>query len=62
MALLCSCHRVSDRTITAHVEAGATTVEAVQEACGAGTSCGGCLGSVEAVVERLTALFEHAAA
>jgi bacterioferritin-associated ferredoxin len=55
MALLCSCHRVSDRQIVDHVEQGACSLEAVQEACGAGTRCGGCVASIEDVVERLTA-------
>jgi nitrite reductase (NADH) large subunit len=53
MALLCSCHRVSDREIVDHVEAGACSLSAVQEACGAGTRCGGCVPSIEDVVERL---------
>jgi bacterioferritin-associated ferredoxin len=59
MALLCHCHLVGDRRIAAAVETGATTVEAVQEATGAGTSCGGCLRSVEELVDRLS---EHVTA
>ena len=55
MALLCSCRRVSDRQIADHVEQGACTLSDVQEACGAGTRCGGCVPSIEDVVERLTA-------
>jgi bacterioferritin-associated ferredoxin len=62
MALLCSCHGVSERTIASHVEAGADSIEAVQDACGAGTSCGGCIGSLEDVVERLSAMLSHTAA
>jgi bacterioferritin-associated ferredoxin len=53
MALLCSCHLVSDREVAALVERGHDTVDAVGDACGAGSSCGGCVESIEAVVERL---------
>ncbi len=62
MALLCSCHLVSDRAVTAAVEAGADSVEAVQDACSAGTSCGGCLEQVEELVERLTGALQSTAA
>lgn len=50
MALLCHCHVVSDRTIVAHVEAGASSVDEVGDACGAGTSCGGCHDAIAAVI------------
>ena len=40
--LICHCHRVNDRTIRAVAESGARTCEDVGDACGAGTSCGGC--------------------
>jgi bacterioferritin-associated ferredoxin len=62
MALLCSCHRVADHQIARHVESGAYSMEAVQDACKAGTRCGGCLQSVEALVERLTAAMAGAGA
>jgi nitrite reductase (NADH) large subunit len=50
MALVCHCHAVSDREILAEVGAGAADVEAVQAACEAGSSCGGCLAVVEELV------------
>ncbi len=50
MALVCHCHVVCDRTIVAHVESGATSLDAIGEACGAGTSCGGCQDAIEAVL------------
>ncbi|MCY1083250.1 (2Fe-2S)-binding protein [Archangium lansingense] len=40
--IVCLCHVVSDRTIRARISEGARSVEAIGEACGAGTGCGGC--------------------
>ena len=54
---VCHCHAVSDRTIRACVRAGATTVDAVGRACGAGTSCGGCRPLVAEVVDGEIARF-----
>jgi NAD(P)H-nitrite reductase large subunit len=62
MALLCHCHVVGDRCIAAAVDDGCVTVEAVQQATGAGTSCGGCLAAVEELVDRLSSLDAAAAA
>ena len=50
--LVCHCLRVFDRTIRECVRAGACTADAVSERCGAGTGCGGCRESIEAIVER----------
>jgi bacterioferritin-associated ferredoxin len=49
--LVCHCLRVFDRTIRECVRAGACTADAVSERCGAGTGCGGCRESIEAIVE-----------
>ena len=35
------------------IEGGASTVEEVQEATGAGTVCGGCLEEIQKMVEEL---------
>lgn len=40
--IVCHCHTVSDREIAACVQAGATDLDAVTEACGAGSGCAGC--------------------
>jgi bacterioferritin-associated ferredoxin len=40
--IVCHCRRVCDRTIRAAIQAGARTEDAIAEACGAGTVCGGC--------------------
>lgn len=44
---VCLCHAVSDRTIRDAIRAGARTVEAVGEACRAGTQCGKCRTAIE---------------
>ena len=48
--LVCSCFAVSAREIDAAVVAGAADVDAVGEACDAGTGCGSCR---ERIAERL---------
>jgi bacterioferritin-associated ferredoxin len=40
--IVCVCHRVSDRDIRRHVEAGCESFEALQFATGAATCCGCC--------------------
>ena len=42
MAIICHCEAVRERTIQRAIRHGATTLEAVQDACGAATRCGGC--------------------
>ena len=53
--IVCLCKRVSDRAIRAAVEAGAASVEAVGRATGAGTDCGGCRGTIAAMIASGTA-------
>lgn len=40
--IACHCHAVSDRTIMDAVATGATSIEAIGDACAAGSRCGGC--------------------
>ncbi len=49
---VCFCGDVTVGDIKAAVEAGATTLEAVQEATGASTHCGGCADNVAALIEQ----------
>jgi assimilatory nitrate reductase electron transfer subunit len=49
---VCFCAGVSVGDIKAAVEAGNTTIEAVQEATGASTHCGGCKEKVEELIEQ----------
>ncbi len=50
--LVCHCKRVSDRTIRAAVESGATCRSSVGQVCGAGTGCGGCVPEVERIIQH----------
>ena len=49
---VCFCGSVTVGDIKAAVEAGNTTLKAVQEATGAGTHCGGCVDKVVELVEQ----------
>ena len=51
---VCFCADITVGDIKAAVEAGNTTVEAVQEATGASTHCGGCLDKVTELVAEFT--------
>jgi bacterioferritin-associated ferredoxin len=45
--VLCHCAVVSDAVILLEVAAGARDVDAIGDACGAGTVCGGCIPEIE---------------
>lgn len=51
---ICFCGDVNAGQIKAAVEAGATTVEAVGEATGAGTHCGGCQERIAELIAEFT--------
>ncbi len=48
--IVCNCKKVKKSQILAAIAAGATTVEAVGEATGAGTGCGGCKPKIQALL------------
>ncbi|SDV48772.1 nitrite reductase large subunit NirB [Chitinasiproducens palmae] len=50
-AQICSCNNVSKDAICAAVRDGASHIGAVKQACGAGTSCGGCVPLVTQVMQ-----------
>jgi bacterioferritin-associated ferredoxin len=52
--LVCHCLRVFDGAIRECVRSGARSVDDVSARCGAGTGCGGCLESIEAIVRGNT--------
>lgn len=52
--IVCSCMQVTNGMIKEAVEAGAATLEEVQEATGAGTVCGVCLENIEHLIEEFT--------
>jgi nitrite reductase (NADH) large subunit len=62
MALLCHCYGISDRHVRALAEEGATSLDRVQDCTSAGTGCGGCLGAVEAALERARSSLSASAA
>ncbi|MFZ4519576.1 MAG: (2Fe-2S)-binding protein [Microthrixaceae bacterium] len=51
MAIACSCHGVRDRTVEDAIAAGARSVDHVMDLCGAGTNCGGCVPTIESLLE-----------
>lgn len=48
--IVCLCKGVSDRTLRAARDAGATTLQAVSAATGAGTGCGCCHGTIARIL------------
>lgn len=50
--IVCNCQNVTNGMIKEAVEAGATTLEEVQEATGAGTVCGACIEDVQHLLEQ----------
>lgn len=62
MALICHCTGVSDRQIAEHVAAGVDELDSLQDVCGAGASCGGCLDAVEASLASACRRLSSAAA
>ena len=49
--IVCNCMGVTAGEIQDAIEGGASTVEEVQEATGAGTVCGGCLEEIQKMVD-----------
>lgn len=52
--VVCNCLGVTNGMIKDAVEAGAVTLEEVQEATGAATACGACTEDVERLIEEFT--------
>lgn len=48
--MVCLCYAVSERRVRREIERGASTVEQVGQACRAGTCCGGCHPTIEALL------------
>ena len=53
--IVCNCMSVTNGMIKEAVDAGANTLEEVQEATGAGTVCGVCLDDVQRLVDHFVA-------
>lgn len=55
--IVCYCMNVTNGMIKDAVDAGASTLEEVQEATGAGTVCGTCLDNIQHLIDFFVA--EH---
>ncbi|MDT5221198.1 MAG: bacterioferritin-associated ferredoxin [Mycobacterium sp.] len=52
---VCLCNGVTSQTVAEAVAAGAVTTKQVAAACGAGTDCGRCRGTVRAIITSSSA-------
>ena len=50
--LLCHCKGVNDAVISCAISCGAHTADAVADACGAGSRCGGCRPAIDALLDQ----------
>lgn len=50
--LVCRCNTVSEREVLRCIREGATSLEAVEQACEAGTGCGSCRAAICSLLER----------
>lgn len=53
--IVCNCMGVTNGMIKEAIEAGAVTLEEVQEATGAGTVCGACNDDIQHLIDAFTA-------
>lgn len=53
--IVCNCFGVTNGMIRDAVLAGATTLEEVQDATGAGTACGACIDDVQHLIDQFVA-------
>lgn len=49
---VCSCFGVTEQQVRKHAEAGAGTPRQIASACKAGTDCGGCVRTIQAMLGR----------
>jgi bacterioferritin-associated ferredoxin len=54
LMIVCLCRAISDRAIQRAIDAGATTVKQVGQACGAGTGCGACKVQISQMLQGTT--------
>lgn len=50
--IVCNCLSVTNGMIKDAVDAGASTLEEVQEATGAGTACGACIDDLQHLIDQ----------
>jgi bacterioferritin-associated ferredoxin len=51
MAMICSCHVVSERRIQRAIDHGASSIADVAAVCGAGGTCHGCHDAIDDLIE-----------
>ena len=51
MAMICSCHVVSERRIQRAIDHGACSIDDVAAVCGAGGTCHGCHDAIDQLIE-----------
>ena len=51
--VVCHCEAINDRCIRSLVGDQATTTADIVARCGAGSRCGGCVDSIQALLDRL---------
>jgi bacterioferritin-associated ferredoxin len=57
MAYVCLCNSVSERKVRRAIDHGASTIDEVGAACGAGTTCHGCHDTIDDMLdERLVSV------
>ncbi|MGC5345923.1 (2Fe-2S)-binding protein [Streptomyces sp. DT24] len=49
---VCSCFGVTEQQVRQHADAGACTPRQIASACKAGTDCGGCVRTIQALLGR----------
>lgn len=52
--IVCNCMNVTKRMIKEAVDSGAVTLEDVQNVTSAGTACGGCIDSIQQLIDEFT--------
>jgi bacterioferritin-associated ferredoxin len=62
VAVVCLCTGTSERKVRRAIERGAATVDAVGDACGAGTCCGGCHDTLRSLLDEVRATGHEPAA
>ena len=52
MAYVCLCNSVSERKVCRAIDHGASTIDQVGDACGAGTTCHGCHDTIDELLDE----------
>lgn len=56
MAMVCLCNRVAERKVRRAISTGASTIDEIIEACGAGGGCTGCHPTIERMLDEPVAV------